>query len=72
MSTFHVVVRVLPPALNGSLKWSLYHRGRVYRAGELVELPVQQAQQLHDWGSVLIQGPEVTKKYHRDHPQEAL
>ncbi|BBY36510.1 hypothetical protein MMAN_06440 [Mycobacterium mantenii] len=70
--TFQVVVRVLPAALNGSLKWSLCHKGRVYGPGELVELPAEHAAQLHDWGSVLQVGPEVTKQYHKDHPQGAL
>lgn len=69
MSTFHVVVRVLPAALNGSLKWTVFHKGRVYQPGELVELPVDHAAQLEQWGSVLAVGPEVTKQYHKDHPQ---
>lgn len=69
--TFCVVVRVLPAALNGSLKWSLCHQGRVYGPGELTELPLQHAEQLEAWGSVYIEGPEVTTAYHRDHPQEA-
>lgn len=71
VSTFCVVVRVLPAALNRSLKWSLCHKGRVYGPGELVELPLQHARQLADWGSVFVEGPEVTAQYHRDHPSEA-
>lgn len=65
---FCVVARVLPGALNGSLKWSVHHKGKVYGPGELIELPEQHAEQLQAWGSVFIEGPEVTRAYHTAHP----
>ena len=69
-SQFCVVVRVLPAALNGSLKWSLYHQGKVYGPGQLVELPYKHAAELQAWGSVYIEGPEVSREYHKANPVE--
>ena len=56
-----MVMRVLP-------RWRVYHRGRVYEGGELLELPLLQACEWSAWGSVEKPTKAEVTKFHKEHP----